>query len=533
MRVTCRGLYSSAVNTSAGSTTRIPYRAHYAPFAPHISAGTQLTESREQFTVTNPATGLHICTVDAANSDDIRRTIFDAHDVFQSGIWSRAPAIHRSKVLTRLARALEERVPALAELETLQTGRAIREMYVQLGRLPEWLDYYAALLRTHQSFVAPTQGKLLNYVQRVALGVVAQITPFNHPLLIAVKKIAPALAAGNSVIVKPSEIAPISVLEFAQIALDAGVPSGVLSVLPGPGATTGKELVSHPLIPQSTDTGRALGSIVGGNLAAFTAELGGKAPIIVFDDADIPSAVNGAAFASFIASGQTCVSGTRLLVQSGIYDAFVSQFLDKAEKHYKANGPKITMGSVISARHLQRIHSLVEQRSSGSILVGAEPLKDRSPLDGFNFSRGSFYPPTIIEDVSLDDALWKEEVFGPVVVLNKFEERAELTEREGVECANDSKYGLGAGIWTQNLSRAHQVAAQIQSGLVWVNTHHRNDPSSPWGGMKESGIGRENGVEAFEAYSQSKSTIVNIAPTKEILEHDDWFGDEAENRRYG
>jgi len=257
-----------------------------------------------------------------------------------------------------------------------------------------------------------------------------------------------------------------------------------------------------------------------------------QAPIIVFDDADIPSAVNGAAFASFIASGQTCVSGTRLLVQSGIYDAFVSQFLDKARSITRRMGdpmsPKITMGSVISARHLQRIHSLVEQRSSGSILVGAEPLKDRSPLDGFNFSRGSFYPPTIIEDVSLDDALWKEEVFGPVVVLNKFE-----TEREGVECANDSKYGLGAGIWTQNLSRAHQVAAQIQSGLVWVNTHHRNDPSSPWGGMKESGIGRENGVEAFEAYSQSKSTIVNIAPTKEILEHDDWFGDEAENKRYG
>jgi len=238
------------------------------------------------------------------------------------------------------------------------------------------------------------------------------------------------------------------------------------------------------------------------------------------------------AFASFIASGQTCVSGTRLLVQSGVYDAFVSQFLDKARSITSRMGdpmnPNITMGSVISARHLQRIHSLVEQRSSGTILVGGEPLKERSTLDGFNFSRGSFYPPTVIADVSSDDVLWKEEVFGPVVVLNKFE-----TEREGVECANDSKYGLGAGIWTQDLSRAHQVAAQIQSGLVWVNTHHRNDPSSPWGGMKESGIGRENGVEAFEAYSQSKSIIVNTAPTKETLEHDDWFGNEAEDKRYG
>ncbi|KAH9018615.1 aldehyde dehydrogenase domain-containing protein [Lactarius hengduanensis] len=190
--------------------------------------------------------------------------------------------------------------------------------------------------------------------------------------------------------------------------------------------------------------------------------------------------------------------------------------------------PQSTMGSVISTHHLQRIHSMVETRNSGTILTGGEPLKDRSSLDRFNFSRGSFYPPTVITDVSLEDALWKEEVFGPVVVLKKFE-----TESEGVELANNSRYGLGAGIWTQNVSRAHQVAAQLQSGLVWVNTHHRNDPSSPWGGMKESGIGRENGIEAFEAYSQSKSTIVNTAPVEETLELDDWFGGEVENQRYG
>lgn len=229
--------------------------------------------------------------------------------------------------------------------------------------------------------------------------------------------------------------------------------------------------------------------------------------------------------------------------------------------------PKSTMGSVISARHLQRIHGAVAQRSSGTILTGGEPLKNRSSLDGVNFARGSFYPPTVIADVSLDDVLWREEVFGPVVVLNRFEVHAKIsasgnphtqfnlqTECEGVELANSSKYGLGAGIWTQNLSRAHQVAAQLQSGLVWVNTHHRNDPSSPWGGMKESGIGRENGIEAFgacrsvpelarqnifqwltihHADSQSKSTIVNTASAEETRKHDDWFGDEVENKRYG
>ncbi|KAI0265796.1 aldehyde dehydrogenase, partial [Gloeopeniophorella convolvens] len=512
------------------------YRAHYAPFAPHVASALSV-DTREEFAVTNPATGLHICTVDAASSEDVQHAVASAHAAFEAGTWSRAPATHRSRVLARLARALEERVPALAELETLQTGRAIREMRAQLGRLPEWLDYYAALLRTHQAFVAPTQGKLLNYVQRVPLGVVAQITPFNHPMFIAIKKIAPALAAGNSVIVKPSELAPISVLEFAQIALDAGVPSGVLSVLPGPGATTGKELISHPLlrkvdITAGTATGRALGSIVGGNLASLTAELGGKAPIVIFDDADITSAVNGAAFASFIASGQTCVSGTRLLVQSSVYDAFVSQFLEKSKSITKRMGdpmnPKSAMGSVISAKHLQRIHGMVEQRTSGEVLLGGAPLRDRSPLDGFNFARGSFYPPTIIAEVSTDDALWKEEVFGPVVVLKKFE-----TEAEGVALANDCQYGLGAGIWTQNVARAHTVAARIEAGVVWVNTHHRNDPSSPWGGMKASGIGRENGIEALEAYSQSKSTIVNTASAEETREADDWFAEEVEGKRYG
>ncbi|KAH9018616.1 Aldehyde/histidinol dehydrogenase [Lactarius hengduanensis] len=244
MRATFRKLYSTALNIPVGKNPAISYSAHYAPFAPHVSR--RLVESREEIAVTNPATGLHICTVDTASPEDVQHAVADAHAAFESGVWSRAPAIHRSKVLTRLARALEERVPAFAELETLQTGRAIREMCAQLGRLPEWLcvrlssaflvrvdhlpgalssEYYAALLRTHQSFVAPTQGKLLNYVQRVPLGVVAQITPFNHPLLIAIKKIAPALAAGNSVIVKPSELAPISVLEFAKMALDAGVVS--------------------------------------------------------------------------------------------------------------------------------------------------------------------------------------------------------------------------------------------------------------------------------------------------------------------
>ncbi|KAJ3902579.1 aldehyde dehydrogenase domain-containing protein [Lentinula edodes] len=470
------------------------------------------------------------------SSNDINAAIEDAQQTFNSGIWSKAPAITRSKVLTRLARILEERVPEIARLESLQTGRTIREMNAQLGRLPDWLDYYAALLRTRQDFIAPTQGKLMNYVQRVPLGVVAQITPFNHPLLIAIKKIAPALAAGNSIIVKPSEQAPLTVLHFATMALEAGLPPGVISVIPGFGHTVGKAIVSNPLIRKvdvtaGTETGRALGSIVGSNLAAYTAELGGKAPIVVFDDADLDSAVNGAAFASFVASGQTCVSGTRLIVASQIYDTFLDKFLTKVRSIRARMGnpmnPKSTMGSIISLRQLERIEAMVE-RTQGRIIEGGKRMSGISDLDGFDFSGGSFFPPTVITDISVEDELWQEEVFGPVVVVKRFTDEA-----EGVALANASKYGLGAGIWTTDLSRGHRVAANIEAGLCWVNTHHRNDPSSPWGGMKESGIGRENGLEAFEAYTQSKSTIVNLASSEETRIADDWFAEGNEVRRYG
>ncbi|KIK78237.1 hypothetical protein PAXRUDRAFT_164558 [Paxillus rubicundulus Ve08.2h10] len=490
-----------------------------------------------RFTVVNPATGAAICSVEASTSQDVDAAVTRAHSAYQSGIWSRASNLTRSTVLSRLAQLLEERIPDMARIESLQTGRAIREMNAQIGRLPDWLRYYAALLRTQQGFVAPTQGKLLNYVQRIPLGVVAHITPFNHPLLIAVKKIAPALAAGNSVVVKPSELAPISLLEFSKLTREAGVPDGVFTVLPGYGHTTGTQLASHRLVRKvditaGTQTGRAIGAIVGANLASFTAELGGKAPVIVFNDADLASAVNGVAFASFVASGQTCVSGTRIIIQDKIYDRFMQAFLDKVAnitwRMGDPSNPQSSMGSVISAKHLERIERMVQGRESGEIITGGERMTTQSALDGFDFSRGSFYPPTVIENVDINDKIWQEEIFGPVVVIKKFHD-----EVEGIALANASKYGLGAGIWTTDLSRAHRVANAIEAGLVWVNIHHRNDPSSPWGGMKESGIGRENGIEALEAYSQSKSVIVHTATAEESRVSDDWFADGEDTKRYG
>ncbi|KAF8742017.1 aldehyde dehydrogenase family, partial [Rhizoctonia solani] len=507
-----------------------------AQYGPHIN-GRFVEGSGSLIPVLNPSTNQPITSVTSASPSDVASAISSAQEVFNAGTWSRAPIIERSKALTRLARLLEAKVGELAEVESLQTGRTIREMKVQLGRLPEWIDYFAALVRTQQGFVAPTQGPLLNYVTRVPLGVVAQITPFNHPLLIAVKKIAPALAAGNSVIVKPSELAPITVLEFAELAVEAGIPPSALQILPG-GPETGQAIVSDPRLRKvdvtaGTAAGRAIGSTVGKNLASYTAELGGKAPIVVFGDADLEASVNGAAFACFVATGQTCVSGTRLIVEDTIYDAFVERFVKKLKSIEKRIGdplnPKSTIGPLISALALSRTESAISTLPTHArILHGGKRLTGSSQLDNFPLSNGNFFPPTLVGDIKPTDTLWTEEVFGPVVALVKF-----TGEEEGIGLANACKYGLGAGVWTKDVGRAVRVSREIEAGLVWVNAHHRNDPSSPWGGMKESGIGRENGIEAFESYSQSKSTIICTSTPEEMRTKDDWFADGDGERRYG
>ncbi|PVG04211.1 aldehyde dehydrogenase [Serendipita vermifera] len=506
-------------------------RQRYGPFI----RGKFVPGAGGEIPVHNPANGQVLATVSSTSQDQASEAIAQANDAFNTGTWSRAPSLQRSIVLTKLARSLERHIPQLAEIESLQTGRTIREMRAQLGRLPEWLDYYAALLRTHSGFVAPTQGQLLNYVNRIPLGVVVQITPFNHPLLIALKKLAPALAAGNSVIIKPSEQAPLSVLEFAELATEAGIPPSVLTVLTGTGETLGRTLVTNSAVKKvdvtaGTRTGRAIGSLAGANLASYTAELGGKAPILVFEDADIPSAVNGVAFASFIASGQTCVSATRLLVHENIYDRFMESFILKVKAITQGMGnplhPQSTMGSLISFASLERILEVLS-RCKGRILIGGNRMTGTSSLDGFDFSEGSFFEPTIVDNITSEDEIWQEEIFGPVLAVIKFKDEA-----DGIALANNCKYGLGSGVWTQDLSRAHRVAARLESGLVWINTHHKNDPSSPWGGLKESGIGRENGIEAFESYSQSKSVIINIASVDDTRSTDDWFNVDS-TRRYG
>jgi acyl-CoA reductase-like NAD-dependent aldehyde dehydrogenase len=466
-----------------------------------------------------------------------------AQKAFKSGVWSKAPRHVRADTLDRIAELLIKRMPSLIELEVQQTGRAIREMNAQVPTLVKWFKYFASLIRTEERSVLPTLGKLHNWIDRKPLGVVAQITPFNHPMLIAVKKIAPALAAGNSIVLKPSELTPLTSIELGKLFKEAGLPDGVFNVLPGDGITTGKALVEHPLIKKvdvtgGTPAGRAIGAIAGRNLAAYTAELGGKAPLIILEKAHIDLAINGVVFASFIASGQTCVAATRIIVQNSVLDQVVEKLTLKVQSIERRMGsPKNVesmMGPLISAKQLANVRMLVDDavEAGVKVLTGGQRMVGRSALDGTDFSKGYFFPPTVLADSatkkSVDTKIWQQEAFGPVIVVVGFD-----TEEEALQLANDCEFGLGAAIWTQDLSQAFRISENIESGICWVNTHHRNDPSSPWGGIKSSGVGSENGIDAYHAYTSAKSTIINYATAEEGLASDDWFREGAGEVRYG
>lgn len=483
-------------------------------------ASQSATEDRIQ--VINPANEVSIATIDSTSLEAVTSIIESSLQNFSSGVWSRADASTRFTVLSKAANLLRARLPEFIILETQQTGRPIREMRAQLSRVPEWLDYFASLARTHEGRVTPFKGPVINTLTRLPLGVVVQITPWNHPLLIATKKIAAALAAGNSVIVKPSESAPLSVLEMGKLFQEAGLPDGTLQIVSGYGRETGKFLCESPLVAKVDLTGglatyEAIAPTASKNMIPITAELGGKAPVCFFPSTPIEKGVKAALFASFIASGQTCVTGSRLLIHSEIYDEFV-ELLVRRTRSLRMGPPtddRTQIGAVISQASVERCTAFVSHAiaEGGKVLCGGRPAN----VDG----EGFFFEPTLIE-TGANSNLACNEVFGPVIALIKCE-----SEEEIIEVANATSFALGASVWSENFSQAHRVAEKIEAGIVWINGHHLNDPSSPWGGFKESGMGKENGIEAFESYTKLKSTIINYGtePT--------WFDDEVENARYG
>ncbi len=473
--------------------------------------------------VENPKDGSHLADVAEGDDEDIDLAIDAAERA--AAIWAATPGAVRGDIMHRAGELLAKKLPDLVSIEVDQIGRARREMSAQLGRLPEWFRYFGALARTHEDTVPPFGGNFLNYTRRVPLGVVGHVTPWNHPLLILTKKIAPSMAAGNTMVVKPSELAPITPLLLGDIFKEAGVPDGVYNVVPGYGATAGKALTTSKRIKKidltgGTETGKMVASLAGANLTKVSAELGGKAAVIVFDDTPIERGVAAALFASFIATGQTCVQGARLLVQRSVHDAVVAELV-KRTNAIRIGDPQdmaTQMGPLVSAKQ----RDLTERYVRIGLEEGATLAAGGKRPGGAAFDHGYFHQPTIFTDVTPTMRIAQEEIFGPVVCVIPFE-----TEQEAIAIANGTEFGLATSIWTRDVTRAHRVAHQLQSGIVWINDHHRIDPCSPWGGFKMSGIGRENGVVAYEEYTQIQNIIVNLSD-----EPFDWYADDGKEKRY-
>lgn len=508
----------SIASTAAGPPADVIARIDRMSLGPWIGGEVRRAHSGPTFTLTDPTTERPIAELPDAAAETVEAAISAATKA--GGPWGMASGRQRAEVLERIADRLASAVPWLAELETLSTGRPIREMRAQLAILPEWYRYFAALARTAEGSIPPFGGRYLNIVRRRPLGVIAQITPWNHPLLILTKKVAPAIAAGNTVVVKPSELAPISALAFAGITAEAGLPPGVLNVVPGLGRTTGAALAGAGGLAKidvtgGTETGRAIGAAAGGALARFSGELGGKAPVLLFDDTPIDVAARAAAFAGFIASGQTCVQGARILVARSIAERVGEALATLAQRIRIGDpfDPSTQMGPLVSAQQRDRVDRYVSAaRDDGVAVLAGGQRADRVP--------GFFYLPTVLGDVDPGSPAAQEEIFGPVSCLIPFDDEA-----DAVRLGNGTAMGLAASIWTRDLGRAHRVADALECGIVWINDHHRVDPASPWGGFKASGIGRENGLEAWREYTQTQSVIVALDDPDP-----DWY-DTAEERR--
>ena len=445
-----------------------------------------------------------------ASERDVAEAVASGERAFKHGPWSTMPDSERGKILWRIADMVEERRMELGRMESISNGRPISETSSQMLVVASYFRYFAGFCDKIQGSTVPTDRGHLNYTVRVPLGVVGQLTPWNHPLMIASKKLAPALAAGCVVVLKPSEWAPLTPTEIGNIALEAGLPPGVLNIVNGFGPTAGKALAGDPRLGKldltgGTETGRAVGEVVGRNLTPFQAELGGKAPVIVFPDANLDDAVNGCAFASFVASGQTCIQGSRAVVHSSIYDRFVEQLAAKVAD-IRIGDPtefETQMGPVVSRPAYDRILNYVK----GAKDEGATVAHGGKHPDGARFANGYFIEPTVLADVRQSMTVAREEIFGPVVCVIPFD-----TEEEAVAIANDIPYGLGCSIWTRDVARAHRVAGEVEAGIVWINDHHRLHPGIPWGGFKDSGYGREGSFDFIHEYTAPKYVCVRVEP---------------------
>jgi betaine-aldehyde dehydrogenase len=472
--------------------------------------------SGETFDVLNPATNEVIARVAKGGPADVDAAVAAARRAFEGGPWPKMTGLDRQRLMMKLAQLLRDHLDELAVMETSACGKPIAESRGDVANGALTLEYYAGMAPRVTGETLPIAPDLLDYTLREPLGVCACIVPWNFPLVIALWKVAPALATGNTVVLKPASYTPTTAMRLGELALQAGFPPGVLNVIAGPGSVIGRALCQHPEVDKisftgETETGREIQALAAPTLKKLSLELGGKSPNIVFPDADIEAAVNGSLLAIYGNAGQRCTARSRLLLHERAREAFLDRFVDKANR-IRIGDPLLEqtqMGPLVSRGQVERVSRFV----AAAARDGAQVIAGGARPDDPALARGNFYRPTVVDRVRPDMQLAQEEVFGPVLAVLPFED-----EERVIEIANGVQYGLAATIWTRDVARAHRVARRLRAGNVSINYPTVNLVGAPFGGYKQSGMGREMGPHAIESYTQIKNVVVNLSDAGV-----DWF----------